>query len=353
MTGMPTLHQQPAWFGAVMGTGAMGILISLQSQVLEQQGFDWMVIDWVAIGLLWVATALAVILWPRYFRRLAHRHELREEIADPGHGAMLATVPAGLLVLSVGWGAIGPLTLPEPIAMWIAVVLVAAGVVISVGYSAIWATSISTHEVGLARIHGGWMIPVVMPLLVPIALVPIMHYWTNLTLPLLIVGFAFLGIGTMLFLAIFSMFVIRLATQAPLPNPMSPSLWIPLAPAGVFGVAIIRLSQSAEAYGIVGPDSVWLAVAIAVMGIGFGLWWALFALLELQRTRSNGGVIFHMGWWGFVFPIAAMAISITLVGQVTEFSPLFGIVASVIAVGVWILVSVKTLLSVIAELSAT
>jgi tellurite resistance protein TehA-like permease len=163
------------------------------------------------------------------------------------------------------------------------------------------------------------------------------------------VGFVFLGVGAMLFLGIFSLFIIRLATQPPLPNPMSPSLWIPLAPAGIFGVAVIRLTEAAIADGIVGQDSLWFALALAVMGIGFGLWWSVFALIDLMRVRANGGIPFHMGWWGFVFPIAAMAISITLVGYIAQLSPLIGLVVTLIAVGVWLTIFIRTIRAVIVE----
>ena len=337
MSGMPSLHQQPAWFGAVMGTGAIGILFNLQDQVL-----DYPLLGWLAIGFLWLATALAVVLWPRYFRRLSQRDQLREEIADPGHGAMLATVPAGLLVLAVVWGSIGPATVPADIALWVAVALTVLGTVIALGYSALWATSISTVEVPLGKIHGGWMIPVVMPLLVPVALAPIMHHWPDTSRSLLVVGFAFLGIGTLLFLGVFSLFVLRLATQTPLPNPMSPSMWIPLAPAGVFGIAVIRLTQAAEQAGLVSADMLWISSALAAMGVGFGLWWALFAYVDLRRVRAAGGIPFHLGWWGFVFPVAAMALSITLIGQVADFSWWIGSVFSGIAVIVWAVVAGKT-----------
>lgn len=341
MSGMPPLHQQPAWFGAVMGTGAIAVLLNIQSQSL-----DLPTLQWIAVGMLWLGTVLAVVLWPRYFRRLLQRHELREEIADPSHGAMLATLPAGILVLAVGWGSVGPATLPEELAMWVAAVLVAIGTVMAMGYSAYWATSINAREVGLERIHGGWMIPVVMPLLVPVALVPIMHYWPDSTESLLLVGFAFLGIGSLLFLGIFSMFVIRLATQSPLPNPMAPSLWIPLAPAGVFGVAIIRLTQAAQRIELVGSEFLWIAIALASMGIGFGIWWAVFSLVDLRRIRAGGGIPFHMGWWGYVFPIAAMALAISIVAEIMEFSPIIGVVVTAIASAVWLMVAIKTVKAV-------
>ena len=37
--------------------------------------------------------------------------------------------------------------------------------------------------------------------------------------------------------------------------------------------------------------------------------WAGFAALELHRMRQSGGVPLHPGWWGFVFPVAALSLS--------------------------------------------
>ncbi|MGB4324053.1 MAG: hypothetical protein WBJ33_02175, partial [Candidatus Nanopelagicales bacterium] len=119
---LPSLHKQPAWFGTVMGTGAIAILFNLQAD-----GFDSTLLEVIAIVLLWIASLVAIVLWPRYLKRLRSRHELNEEVGDPSHGAMLATLPAGLLVLAIGWGSIGPKTLPTAVALWIAGILVVLG----------------------------------------------------------------------------------------------------------------------------------------------------------------------------------------------------------------------------------
>ena len=345
---MPPLHKQPAWFGSVMGTAAVALLFNLEGSILDAP-----FLTGIAIALLWIASALAILLWPRYLRRLAQRDELHAEVSDPGHGAMLATLPAGLLVLAIGWGSIGPETLPETVALWIAGILVTMGAVITVVFSAYWVSVISRREVPLERINGGWLIPVVMPLIIPVALVPLIDYSPEFAKPLLFIGFLFLGIGAILFIAIFSMLVIRLATKPPLPNPMTPSLWIPLAPAGVFGVAVMRLAQAAAENGLIGPDSINLAVGIAAMGIGFGLWWALFAFIELRRVRKSGGLPFHIGWWGFVFPIAGLALAIVIASEILEFTPLIGLIASAIAVIVWLYVAIRTFRAVFAHWRAT
>jgi C4-dicarboxylate transporter/malic acid transport protein len=323
-----------------MGTGATSVVILLQAETWD---LPWLA--WVSVAFLLLATALAVVLWPRYARRLRDREALATELADPGHGAMLATLPAGLLVLAVAWGKVGPELVPTTVAVWIDIVLAVIGVVIAVGLGILWAGSIAANTNDLAAVNGGWLIPPVMNLIVPLTLVPVMTLYPAQAPWLLVVGFAFLGIGTVLFLAMFTLLVIRLALRPRQLPQLAPSLWIPLAPAGVLGFALLRLLQAGEAAGVEGFTSVTAGIIVSAMGIGLGLWWAGFAGLELQRLRREGGVPFHPGWWGYVFPIAAMTLSITAVGGAVGSTAIqvVAVVATIVLLLVWATVAVRTI----------
>jgi C4-dicarboxylate transporter/malic acid transport protein len=336
----PSVHRHPAWFGSVMGTGATAVVLLVQS---ETWGLGWLA--WIAVVFLLIATLLAIVLWPRYARRLADREALAAELADPGHGAMLATLPAGMLVLAVAWGRVGPEFLPTNVAVWIDIVLLAVGVVIATGLGIAWAGAIAANTNDLSAVNGGWLIPPVMNLIVPLGLVPVMALYPEQAPWLLVVGFAFLGIGTVLFLTMFALLVARLALRPRQLPQLAPSLWIPLAPAGILGFALLKLLQAGAAAGVEGFTSVTAGVVVASMGIGLGLWWALFAGYELRRLRREGGVPFHPGWWGYVFPIAAMTLSISAVGTVMDAVGIefLGAVAAVILLLVWATVAVRTL----------
>jgi tellurite resistance protein TehA-like permease len=86
------------------------------------------------------------------------------------------------------------------------------------------------------------------------------------------------------------------------------------------------------------------------MGIGFGLWWALFAGIDLLRARREG-FSYHPGWWGFVFPLAAMALSITALSVSLGSWPilLLGTLASLIVAAVWVNVSARSLQAIVRE----
>jgi C4-dicarboxylate transporter/malic acid transport protein len=336
----PPPSGHPAWYGAVMGTGALALALAAQAST-----WGWDALAKVAAGFLILATLLAIVLLPRYLRRLADRAALLGEIGNPAHGAMLATVPAGLLVLAVGWGRIGPSLVPITVALWIDAILLIIGAVVAVTLGVMWSATMLRSSPGLESVNGGWLIPPVMNLLVPLALTPLIAANPGAAPLLLLVGFAFFGIGVILFMAILTLFIARLALRDPLPAPMAPSMWIPLAPSGVIGLSLMRLLQAGTEAGVPGVNGATAGLVVAMMGIGFGLWWAAFAGLELQRMRSGGPTPAHPGWWGFVFPVAAMTLAIAAVGSLTGVVAVevLGLLATIVLVALWVYVLARTI----------
>ena len=332
-------YGHPAWFGSVMGTGALGLAVSAQEEIA---GARWPVV--VGLVIILIASVLAVVLAPRYLRRLATRETLAHELADPAHGPMLATVPAGLLVLSVGWGRVAPQLLPAGPSLWIAGILLVIGAVMALVLGLTWSASMLQASHGLDRVNGGWLIPPVMNLLVPLALTPFILAHPAQAMALLLIGFAFYGIGAILFVIVMTLLVARFATHEPLPAMMVPSLWIPLAPAGVLGLSLLRLQQAAVAAEVPGFSGVTAGLVISAMGLGFGLWWAGFAWLELRRIRRAGGPPLHPGWWGFVFPVAAMVLSTSALASAADL-PVLGVIGALGTIGLavlWGFVAVRT-----------
>jgi C4-dicarboxylate transporter/malic acid transport protein len=333
-------HQHPAWFGAVMGTVALALAFAAESTTW---GLDWL--GKVAFATLVLASVIALVLLPRYVARLRDLPALLAEIANPGHGAMLATLPAGLLVLAAGWGRIGPLMISTSVSLWIDATLLIVGVVIALALGLTWSSTMLGSAPGLEGVNGGWLIPPVMNMLVPLALAPLIVANTESAPLLLLIGFAFYGIGLILFLAILTLLIARLALMDPLPAAMAPSMWLPLAPAGVLGLALIRLLQAGTEAKVAGFTNATPGLMVAAMGIGFGLWWASFAALEMRRMHRADGVPVHPGWWGFVFPVAAMTLSIAAVGTATDIGlvKVIGLAATTLLTIVWAYVFAKTL----------
>lgn len=322
-----------------MGTAALGLAFFQESAFLGGSAFIV-----IATVLLIIASVLALVLLPRYLTRARDRDALAHELSDPAHGAMLATFPAGLLVLAVAWARIGSDWLGSGIGLAISAILVGAGALIAISLSVVWASAQGRGDVDLAGVNGGWLIPPVMSLIVPLSIAPQMIAHPDQAPWLLAVGLGFYGVGAFLFIAIFALLIARLALRPPIPHAMSPSLWIPLAPSGILGLALLRLMQAGVEVGLLPEASITLGIVVSAMGIGLGLWWSLFALGDLLRVRRTGGVPFHPGWWGFVFPIAAMQLSIAALGVALDSTvvQVAGLVGFAVLLLVWLLVAVRT-----------
>lgn len=337
--GSSDLHRHPAWFGAVMGTAGLSLAFYQESFVVLSQAFEV-----IAVVLLVASTVLALVLLPRYVSRRRDRAALARELADPAQGAMLSTFPGGLLVLAVAWALVGSSWLGDTAGLAVSAVLVISGGLIAVALSIAWATAQGGGEMGLTGVNGAWLIPPAITLLVPVSLAPQMVAHPDYAAPLLVLGLAFYGVGALLFVAIFALVVARIALRPRTAPAMAPSTWIPLAPAGMVGVAMLRLTQAGTQTGVLPEAALALGIVVSAMGIGLGLWWALFSLGDLIRARRNGGVPFHPGWWGFVFPIAAMQLSLAvlaaqLANDALQVAALVGLVVLLL---VWLVVAVRT-----------
>ena len=338
-----SIHAHPAWFGSVMGSAGLAVVLSDEAQTWQAA---W--IDVIAAAVLIVAIAFAVALIPRYVRRVLDPESRRAEFADPSTGPMLGTFPSGILLLAGACGVVGPMLVGTTIALWIDAILLTLGAALALGLSIMWAVLTSRGELRLASVHGGWLIPPAMNLLVPLAITPLVFANPGTAPILVLAGFAYLGIGAFLFLAVFALIVARVMTCPPGSALMAPSLWVPLAPAGLLGTATLLLLEAGAAGGLWGSKFIWFGTAIAVMGIAFGLWWSVFALIELMRLRRAGGLPFHIGWWSFVFPTAAVALSIGAVGDATGLLAVqvLGALAAFVLTCLWAMVATRTLVAV-------
>ena len=102
--------------------------------------------------------------------------------------------------------------------------------------------------------------------------------------------------------------------------------------------------QAGVEVGLLPEASVTLGIVVSAMGIGLGLSWSLFALGDLLRVRRTGGVPFHPGWWGFVFPVAAMQLSLAALGVVLDSTvvQVAGLAGFAVLLLVWLLVAART-----------
>jgi len=318
MTTIPTASRletfHPAW-GALLMAVSGTALVSLRDPV------PWSTVD-DAFGLVLLALgALAgVIITAVYLARFVrYRAAFLADLANPGLGAMIASLPAGLLIFSLATLQAGTAGILDPtFALTIGLVAAIPGLLGTVvaGF-AFYAEVIGNREVPTAAVTGSWFIPVV-----PLVLLPsILFRAVALGLPGEVSLWAFIaivgwGTGFALFLLLAPTLGERLIVSAPPTAHQAPSWFAWLAPLGAGGLGVLagaRLVEEATPIpGLVGGAGLLMTVLW-----GFSVWWLVFALGILLRARRE--LRFHVGWWGFGFPAAAFVAVTDEVAGVWEF----------------------------------
>ncbi|MGC9154108.1 MAG: hypothetical protein ACP5HZ_00505 [Ferrimicrobium sp.] len=336
----------PGWFGAVMGTGIIAVIAAEDPGHIASLNASMRDTAYAVAAL---AALLAVLLIVPYLLRwIIYPARSWASLKDPQSGPLHGTVPGGVLVLSVVAAAVGPRVLSSSATATLIEVLDGIGIPLALVISILFAYLLFTldhHD--RQEVNGGWFIPPVVTIIVPVVLVPLMRLvGASGARLLLFTSYSFLGVGLILFVLVLAMLHDRMVTQ-PLPAAtMAPSLWIVLGPAGVGAAALLDLAHVARmvlgpAAQAIGP----LSMIGATLLWGFGGWSLLVALALLGRYLRQGGIPYGVGWWGFTFPVGALTVATVSLGKIWTL-PIIGDVAFalfVLLVVLWLGVSASTL----------
>ena len=339
---MRDLH--PGWFASVMGTAIVAVatydnpggLVGLRT-VAHATGLA------VAVLAYAIGAALLVAYVVRWVR---HTDACRADLRHPVLGAMHATLPAGLLVLSVMTSAVGPGLMPTTVVVDLAGALLAAGAAIGLVLGVAFTFTLFTGEVAAASVNGGWFIPPVVTIIIPVALAALVpHVGTADARLLLMLGYATFGMGFVLFLLTMGLLFARLVLHPLPPAALAPTVWIALGPVGVGALAALALARASASTtpataGAVGTVSLLFASALW----GFGLWWLGIAVSLLVRYVRAGGFTFHLGWWAFTFPLGAFTVATLTLARAWQ-TPALDAVAALLYLGLlafWVVVGTRT-----------
>lgn len=326
-----------------MGTAVLAVITAANPGSSEWMQPVW---DVLAVVFLAVATALALVFLAMYAARwIAHRDAALADLRNPVLGPLIGTVPGGLLVLSAAYSAAGPLLVGDDLARGVATALLALGAPLAIVVGVVWAEEVVDNApIPLDAVTGTWFLPPVIAVLVPLAGAPLVADWPAAATWLWL-GYAFAGAGLLLFVLIAGLVIARLALKGVPPAPLAPAVWIALGPPGAGGVALVRLSQAAEAVGL-STDALRLAtVVLATAMLGFAFWWLAFASMVLRRQLSRSRIPYTPAWWAWTFPLGAMT-SLTLLLGVQWGSSAVEVVGVVLLLGtltVWTVVAARTI----------
>ena len=336
----------PGWYGAVMGTAVIGI-IAYQNpgNVAALVGAAHA----AGVAMVVLAAALALALGVPYVGRwFLHPQAALADLRSPVSGALYGTFPGGILVLAVGVATVGPaVASPSTVATLVAALAV-PGIALAFLVSVVFAYLLFVSpEVGPQTANGGWFIPPVVNIIVPLVLLPLLpsagHDGAG---AIIVAGYAFFGMGLLLFLLIASLLYDRLVFH-PLPAaPLAPSLWIGLGPVGVGALVLVRLAQAGSAlWGASAPVVATLSTVTATALWGFGLWWLAAAAMLLGGYLRRGRLPFGIGWWAFTFPLGAYTAATLALARAWDSALLEGaaVLLLVALAAFWLVVTAGTL----------
>lgn len=300
----------PGWFGAVMGTAVIGIAASPNPGGIAAVAPAARALSQAMVVL---AVVLAVALGVPYLGRwLVHRDAALRDLRDPVAGALYGTLPAGLLVLAAAAAAVGPTVLSPATDGAVVAGLAWAGVPLAFLMSLVFAYLLFVRsELVHESVNGGWFIPPVATIIVPLVLVPLIPGSPPaLARALLLGAYGFWGMGFLLYVLIATTLHHRLVVH-PLPHAgLAPSFWIGLGPIGVGTVALVKMAAAGSV--VFGPlaHEVALTATLAATALwGFGVWWLCAAAILLVHYLRAGPLPYGVGWWAFTFPLGAYTVA--------------------------------------------
>jgi C4-dicarboxylate transporter/malic acid transport protein len=332
----------PNWFAAVMGTGIVAVAAaSLPEQFPGLRTAATVV--WALAGVLLVVLAAASVghWW-------GHREAARQHARDPVLAHFYGAPPMAILTVGAGTLLLGRdvLGLRAAVdidwALWLTGTILGLAAAIAVPYIVF-----TRHELRPGAAFGGWLMPVVPPMVSASTGALLLPYAPagQVRLTLLLACYAMFGISLIASAVVITLIWGRLATHGPGPARLVPTLWIVLGPLGqsVTAANLLGLKASLALPAPYATDLRVLGVIYGVPVLGFALAWAGIATAVTIRTAREQ-LPFSLTWWSFTFPVGtcvtgATALSLQTGSAVLRVLAAVGYVALVAA---WLIVAVRT-----------
>ncbi len=142
------------------------------------------------------------------------------------------------------------------------------------------------NQYDLKTFNPAWFIPVVGPLLVPVAGVELFHPE---------ISWFFFSIGILYWILLLAVLINRIFFHHPMANKLLPTLFILVAPPAVGFISYMKLTQT-------------LDPAARVL-FYFGVFTVLMLLTMITKFKE---VPFFLSWWAYTFPLDAFTLSIVM-----------------------------------------
>lgn len=148
------------------------------------------------------------------------------------------------------------------------------------------------NQYDLKTFNPAWFIPVVGPLLVPVAGVD--HFHPE-------ISWFFFAIGILYWILLLAVLINRIFFHHPMAKKLLPTLFILVAPPAVGFISYMKLTGT-------------LDPAARVL-FYFGVFTVLMLLTMITKFKD---VPFFLSWWGYTFPMAAFTLSIVMMYKASQ-----------------------------------
>ncbi|MEU4560675.1 TDT family transporter [Actinoplanes sp. NPDC023936] len=346
----------PNWFASVMATGIVATAaVSLPAGAAALRPFATTV--WLlAAALLTTLLVLAA----------RHRRTITGHGGDPVMAHFYGAPPMALLTVGAGTLLLGPDLIGDRAALTVAVTLWVAGTLTGLaaavaipylrftrhaadraGHDGAGADRTGTDRTGTGEAFGGWLMPVVAPMVSAATGAPLVPHAPagQIRLTLLLGCYAMFGLSLIAALIVTTLIWQRLALHTAGPARTVPTLWIVLGPIGQAITAANALGGVA-ATALPHPYPQGFAALGVVLGVplwGFAALWGGLALAVTVRTARRG-LPFSLTWWSFTFPVGTCVTGTSALAAQTG-ATMFRIVAVLLyaaLVAAWLTVGVRT-----------
>jgi C4-dicarboxylate transporter/malic acid transport protein len=332
----------PNWFAAVMGTGIVAVAAAtLPEQFPGLRSAATAV--WALAAVMLIALGLLTALHWRQHPTTARGHA-----NDPVMGHFYGAVPMAILTVGAGTLLLGRDWIGLRAAIDIDWVLWFAGTISGlITAAAIPYLAFTKHHNTLDGAFGGWLMPVVPPMVSASTGALLLPYAQagQMRLTLFVCCYAMFGLSLLPSIVIITLIWYRLAVHKVGAPRMVPTLWIVLGPLGQSVTAANLLGGNAH-LAINRPYSTAFQAFGVVYGLpvlGFALLWAAIATAVTVRTAADH-LPFSLTWWSFTFPVGTCVTGLTGLAAHTgsDMLRVGAAVGYVALVGAWVLVATRT-----------
>lgn len=333
----------PGWFAVIMGTGGLANILNRWQTVFPTAQ---------TMSLLFASLAgflYFLILVPWIIRWISFWEYARRDLHHPVTSNFFVTMPVATIIIGTNivtiWGDYlsGLLTFQLATVAWIIGMI---GVTFFSFYTTFRMIQVDVAPQPETTNFSWIMAPIANMatlLLGNLILEMSFLYQPTWSMSLLMANIVMFGIGFFLFLFISAVIFVRLAHHPLPPVELTPTFGILLSAVGLAVIAILDTAKEAHTLGVL--TSVDLAYLGAAIIWGFGVWViGMIGMISVYHSR-RGGIPFSLGWWAFIFPLAAYTISSQKIAAIflTPLTYWFSVILTILLIVLWLYVFINTL----------